>query len=82
MSNEEMVNKRKPTKFNACRWFMCLGDHKAKKLFNEATEVIAREIDVVEFIKHQLLDSLHRSLVFTQEREKTPAQPVSTICVG
>ena len=55
--------RRKPAKFRVCLWLQ--KDRRAKDLFTKATERIQSELDLVNFLRHQMIDKVHRRLIFT-----------------
>ena len=45
---------------------MCLVDRRSYRLYNRAAEDIAKELDVVEFLRNQFIDRAQRRLTFTK----------------
>ena len=66
LTEEAKIRKRKSAVFTVCEWFLCFRDKKAKRNFEHATETISNQFDVATFLKHQMIDKLHRQLVFTK----------------
>ena len=60
---ESGKNKRKPAKFKS---FLCLQAKSRRNLFAKATHRINNELDVVNFVRHQLIDKIHRKLIFSK----------------
>ena len=65
-NEDRRVKKRKPALFKALKWFLCFGDRGAKRLYKQATEVVANEIDIIKFLGYQMIGNIHRRLVFTK----------------
>ena len=52
------LQKRKPASFSRCAWLPCVTDRKHRHLQFYAEDRISRELDIVEFLRHQLTDNI------------------------
>ena len=57
------IKHRKATKLKLCNW---LCDRRNKRLHKQAENRVAKELDIINFLKHQLIDSITRRLLFSK----------------
>ena len=63
---ENSIARRKPAKFNVCNFLYRWNDSIDERRFAIAEERISREIDIVSFLRHQMIDDVARRLLFTR----------------
>ena len=64
MENE--IARRIPARFHLCRCLCSWKDSIGDRLFTVAEDRISREIDIVSFIRQQMIDDIVRRLLFTR----------------
>ena len=60
------IARRKPARFSLCNCLCSWRDSVGERLLGVAEERISRELDIVTFLRHQMIDDVARRLLFTR----------------
>ena len=63
MNVHEIVKRRKPLKIKICNWAF---NKRNSKLQEQASRIMAKELDIVYFLRKQLILGLTHKLIFTK----------------
>ena len=60
------ITHRRPAKLSYCTWLRCFQNRKTVGLQKVAEDQITKELDIVTFLKHQMIDKIERRLIFSR----------------
>lgn len=63
---KKQIGRRVPAKFNACRWLLQWRQKDASSMFDQATDRLSKELDIVNFLKRLMIDGIQRRTLFTR----------------
>ena len=65
-TNQNKIASRKPAKFSLCNFICSCRDSISAKSYGRAVGRVRREIDIVTFLRHQMLDDIARRVQFSK----------------
>ena len=60
------ITQRIPAKFSACRWLLKRRERDTATMFEKAKRRISKELDIVNFLKHHMIDKIQKRTLFTR----------------